>query len=62
MIRSVPLLVFVVIAYNVLTLIAGSNLDATVFSIHMPSRGTWSLSLGTPSWWPSRFVCFISKS
>ncbi len=46
MLRTIPLLAFVAVAYNVLALVTGSNPDASALSVRLPSQATWSLSIG----------------
>jgi hypothetical protein len=46
MFRSIPFLVIVVIAYNVIALVTGPALSAAVISATLPSGAAWTLSVG----------------
>jgi hypothetical protein len=46
MFRSIPFLVIVVIAYNVIALVTGPALSAAVMAATLPSGAAWSLSVG----------------
>jgi len=46
MFRSIPFLVIVVIAYNVIALVTGPALSAAVMAATLPSGAAWTLSVG----------------
>ena len=46
MIANIPLLVFVVAAYNVLALITGTPMTATILSLPLPSSASLTVTLG----------------
>lgn len=46
MLKSVPLLVFALIAYNVIVIMAGVPLDRAVTATTLPSGASWRLSVG----------------
>ncbi|QLH40639.1 MAG: hypothetical protein HWD60_19240 [Defluviicoccus sp.] len=46
MLKAIPLLVIVIIAYNVVVIVSGIAIDAGLFSMRLPSGADWMLTLG----------------
>ncbi len=44
--RSIPLIAFVVVAYNLMVYVTGPAVDAAVVSFGLPSLATWTLAAG----------------
>lgn len=46
MIRLIPLLLIVIIAYNVIVSFTQVSIDAAVFTITLPSNAAWTMTVG----------------
>ena len=57
MIRLIPLLLIVIIAYNVIVSFTQVSIGATVFAITLPSNAAWTMTVGGLD-----SCCSISKS